>query len=80
MKKIVQVFWLLFSTVKIRHSMWQKNELGHILGDIFRKLVWSPWKGARKQMQIRQGGMRQLRLTCPVIDAKVIKSLFLGKF
>jgi hypothetical protein len=37
---------LLFSKVKVKLKFRTKNGLGYILGDIFSKLILSPWREA----------------------------------
>jgi hypothetical protein len=39
---IAQIFWLLFSTLKVMHKFRQKCVELHF-GRFFYKLIWSPW-------------------------------------
>jgi hypothetical protein len=45
--KVAHILGLLFSSVKVMHSFWQKW-FGYILGVFSKKRIWSPWQLPRK--------------------------------
>jgi hypothetical protein len=41
--EVSYLFELLYSIIKFKHEIGPKNGLGNIMGDVFHKLIWSPW-------------------------------------